>query len=186
MIEMELDLLRENGDWQRVLEAYRARQLEQKAEAALAAASKGSASGDRAAEVPTSESSDQSDTDQVQPPQDLCSDGLPMVPAAECSPPAESAVSGPLPLDEEGTESAESAEAAGESVAWVSRIVQLDGIESPELSRIHGQLIAWGLLQFQLTGRTSGMQYQLTRLARHLLNRLARGESAGLDEAAAA
>lgn len=182
MIEMELDLLRENSDWQRVLEAYRAKQLEQKAEAAQAAASKLLASGDQAAEVPPSERNDRCDPDQKQPPEDLRASSFPIMQAAE-SAPAETAGSEPLHVDDEGTDAAE---AAGESVTWVSRIVQLDGIESRELSRIHGQLIAWGLLQFQLAGRTSGMQYQLTRLAKHLLNRLARGESVELDEAAAA
>lgn len=51
----------------------------------------------------------------------------------------------------------------------------LEGVESAALSRLHGTLIALGFLKFELSGK-AGMQYQLTPLGRHTLERGLDGE----------
>ena len=52
---------------------------------------------------------------------------------------------------------------------WIPRLRSVDGISPDHLPRIHGKLIALGLLKFQLTGRESGICYQLSTLGRHVL-----------------
>lgn len=64
--------------------------------------------------------------------------------------------------------------AAAEGAGWASRLRRLDGIEPEQLSSLHGKLIALGLLSFEVSGK-AGMQYQLTPLGRHTLER-------GLDD----
>jgi hypothetical protein len=53
---------------------------------------------------------------------------------------------------------------------WIPRLTGLEGIESTELSKLHGTLIALGFLRFEISGK-AGMQYQLTPLGRHTLER---------------
>jgi hypothetical protein len=45
---------------------------------------------------------------------------------------------------------------------WVQRLISIGEIETERLSQIHGRLIAFGYLKFQLTGRSSGVQYQIS------------------------
>lgn len=45
---------------------------------------------------------------------------------------------------------------------WVQRLISINEIEAERLSQIHGRLIAFGYLKFQLTGRSSGVQYQIS------------------------
>ena len=52
---------------------------------------------------------------------------------------------------------------------WIPRVRLVDGLSPDHLPRIHGKLIALGLLKFQLTGRESGMCYQLSTLGRDVL-----------------
>ena len=54
---------------------------------------------------------------------------------------------------------------------WVPRLPAISGVQSDRLSQVHGKLIAHGLLSFQLTGRTAGMAYQVSPLAREALQR---------------
>lgn len=49
-----------------------------------------------------------------------------------------------------------------ESDGWVPRISTLHGVNDEELSKIHGKLIAVGYLKFQLSGRSSGVSYQIS------------------------
>lgn len=45
---------------------------------------------------------------------------------------------------------------------WIDRLTRISGLETEQLSSIHGRLIAFGLLKFQLTSRTTGVQYQIS------------------------
>jgi hypothetical protein len=64
--------------------------------------------------------------------------------------------------------------AGGESAAnadgWLPRVRQIEGIEAAELPRLHGRLIALGLLSFEISGN-SGVQYKISPLGRHALER---------------
>jgi hypothetical protein len=66
-------------------------------------------------------------------------------------------------------ESYQAYQPAGKDDAWVPRLCSVEGISPDQLPRIHGKLIALGLLKFQLAGRESGICYQLSTLARHVL-----------------
>lgn len=153
MIETELDLLRENRAWQRLLDLYR-RQLE--ARKAELAATEAAGSG-------------------------------PVPPEAVSIDPSAETVSGESEQEESEVAASEenSAEpgserhpAAEDEARWVPRIVELGNVPPEELSQMHGQLIAWGLLEFQLAGRASGVHYRLSRLGVQLLNRLSQTEAA--------
>ena len=69
---------------------------------------------------------------------------------------------------------------SNDSSRWLPRLEALDDIEIQELSAIHGQLIALGFLKFRVESRTTGLQYQLSPLARHALT----GDSETAAEAA--
>jgi hypothetical protein len=55
------------------------------------------------------------------------------------------------------------------SLEWSPRIVQVPGVAAELVSAIHGKLIALGMLKFEISSRTDGMQYQLTTLGRQAL-----------------
>ncbi len=55
---------------------------------------------------------------------------------------------------------------------WIVRQNEVEGVVSERLPRIHGKLIAFDLLKFQLSGRDSGVFYQLTRLGKKMLPKL--------------
>lgn len=55
---------------------------------------------------------------------------------------------------------------------WVGRQNKVDGVVLERLPRIHGKLIAFDLLKFQLSGRDSGVYYQVTRLGAKMLPKL--------------
>lgn len=55
---------------------------------------------------------------------------------------------------------------------WVGRQNKVEGVVLERLPRIHGKLIAFDLLKFQLSGRDSGVYYQVTRLGEKMLPRL--------------
>ncbi len=55
------------------------------------------------------------------------------------------------------------------SLEWSPRIVDVPGVAAEQLSAIHGKLIALGMLKFEISSRTDGMQYQLTTLGRQAL-----------------
>lgn len=52
---------------------------------------------------------------------------------------------------------------------WVTRLSEVEGIPPQEISRIHGKLIAFGLLEFELAGRSAGVRYRVTRDGRAIL-----------------
>lgn len=54
---------------------------------------------------------------------------------------------------------------------WLDRIVEVPGLESSLLSSIHGFLIAQGLIRFEFTGRSVGLQYQLSAPGREAISR---------------
>ncbi|HEY3969702.1 MAG TPA: hypothetical protein VGM05_34470 [Planctomycetaceae bacterium] len=58
---------------------------------------------------------------------------------------------------------------ASGSLEWSPRIVEVPGVAAEHLSAIHGKLIALGMLKFEISSRTDGMQYQLTTLGRQAL-----------------
>jgi hypothetical protein len=49
-----------------------------------------------------------------------------------------------------------------ESDGWVPRISSLNEVKDEELPKIHGKLIAVGYLKFQLSGRSTGVKYQIS------------------------
>jgi hypothetical protein len=52
-----------------------------------------------------------------------------------------------------------------EHEGWLARLHAIEGVEEEHIPRIHGKLIALGFLKFQITGRTSGVVYQVTAQA---------------------
>ena len=55
------------------------------------------------------------------------------------------------------------------TLEWSPRIVEVPGLAAENFSAIHGKLIALGMLKFEISNRTDGMQYQLTTLGRQAL-----------------
>ncbi|MBI3863888.1 MAG: hypothetical protein HY290_18515 [Planctomycetia bacterium] len=54
-------------------------------------------------------------------------------------------------------------------VEWSRRVVDVEGVPADQISAIHGKLIALGMLKFEISSRTDGVQYQLTTLGRQAL-----------------
>ena len=52
---------------------------------------------------------------------------------------------------------------------WAPRIALVEGLVPEAVSSIHGKLIAMGMLKFEISGRTEGVQYQLTTLGKQAL-----------------
>ena len=79
--------------------------------------------------------------------------------------------------------------AAREYTGWLDRIQNVPGVETSSLTSIHGFLIAQGLIRFEFTGRSVGLQYQLSTQGRESIARESvylsddphRNDSAGLD-----
>lgn len=66
---------------------------------------------------------------------------------------------------------------------WLDRVDEVAGVDKVRLTGIHGFLIAQGMLKFEITGRSVGLQYQLSPLGRESLNRRMRNDaSSGQDE----
>jgi len=59
----------------------------------------------------------------------------------------------------------------GEHAGWLDRIQDVPGIEKFSLTSIHGFLIAQGLIRFEFTGRSVGLQYQLSTHGRESIAR---------------
>lgn len=58
-----------------------------------------------------------------------------------------------------------------EYAGWLDRIQDVPGIEKVALTSIHGFLIAQGLIRFEFTGRSVGLQYQLSTQGRESIAR---------------
>ena len=58
-----------------------------------------------------------------------------------------------------------------EYIGWLDRILDVPGIETSLLTSIHGFLIAQGMIRFEFTGRSVGLQYQLSTQGRESLAR---------------
>lgn len=56
-----------------------------------------------------------------------------------------------------------------EAEGWVPRISTLIDIKDEELPKLHGKLIAVGYLKFQLSGRNTGVKYQLSPAGKNAL-----------------
>lgn len=54
---------------------------------------------------------------------------------------------------------------------WLDRLLDVPGVEKSALTSIHGFLIAQGLIKFEFTGRSVGLQYQLSTLGRESIAR---------------
>jgi hypothetical protein len=54
---------------------------------------------------------------------------------------------------------------------WLDRLLDVPGLEASSLTSIHGFLIAQGLIKFEFTGRSVGLQYQLSTLGRESIAR---------------
>lgn len=142
MIDLELELVRENASWIAVLKAYQVAQEELAARQAEAARQS----------VQTDKSS-ATDTDErpTENPDDKATD-------------AEDDTS---PSDTDDRSSGKQ-----RTPRWVPRITRVQGIETDELSKIHGRLIAYDLIKCDLAGRTDGMVYQLTHTGKTIIARL--------------
>jgi hypothetical protein len=125
MIELELQLVRENPHWLTVLRAYQAAHEELAQQTAQASA--------------TSPVKDAPSEDE----------------------------------QAEDTEASSEEALAGRprKTIWLPRLSKLDGIKPEELSRTHGGLIAYGLLKCDLADRSTGVVYQLTSVARQVIER---------------
>ncbi|MCA9060222.1 MAG: hypothetical protein KDA85_17055 [Planctomycetaceae bacterium] len=75
--------------------------------------------------------------------------------------------------------------ASSEYAGWMDRIIRLDGMTAGELTSAHGFLIAEGMLRFEITGRSVGLQYQISSSGRELLRRAAIMGQDPEDDAAA-
>ncbi|MCA9011270.1 MAG: hypothetical protein KDB01_16075 [Planctomycetaceae bacterium] len=79
--------------------------------------------------------------------------------------------------------------AAEEYTGWLDRVQNVPGVETSSLTSIHGFLIAQGLIRFEFTGRSVGLQYQLSTQGRESIARASvyvhddphRHESIGAD-----
>lgn len=60
---------------------------------------------------------------------------------------------------------------SAEHSGWLDRIDQMPGMDARELTVIHGFLIAQGMLKFEITGRSAGLQYQISTIGRDALQR---------------
>lgn len=58
-----------------------------------------------------------------------------------------------------------------EYAGWLDRILEVPGLEPSSLTSIHGFLIAQGLIKFEFTGRSVGLQYQLSNLGKECIAR---------------
>ena len=58
-----------------------------------------------------------------------------------------------------------------EYTGWLDRIQHVPGVETSSLTSIHGFLIAQGLIRFEFTGRSVGLQYQLSTQGRESIAR---------------
>jgi hypothetical protein len=58
---------------------------------------------------------------------------------------------------------------ASKKLEWSPRVAEVDGVAADQLSAIHGKLIALGMLKFEISSRTDGVQYQVTTLGRQAL-----------------
>ncbi len=58
-----------------------------------------------------------------------------------------------------------------EYAGWLDRIIDVPGVDRPALTSIHGFLIAQGLIKFEFTGRSVGLQYQLSQQGRESIAR---------------
>ena len=58
-----------------------------------------------------------------------------------------------------------------EYAGWLDRILEVPGLEPSSLTSIHGFLIAQGLIKFEFTGRSVGLQYQLSSLGKECISR---------------
>ena len=54
---------------------------------------------------------------------------------------------------------------------WLDRLLEVPGVDKAALTSIHGFLIAQGLIKFEFTGRSVGLQYQLSTLGRESIAR---------------
>jgi len=54
---------------------------------------------------------------------------------------------------------------------WLDRVADVPDVDNSSLTLIHGYLIAQGLIRFEFTGRTVGLQYQLSPQGRDCLSR---------------
>ncbi|MDA1229705.1 MAG: hypothetical protein O2856_02935 [Planctomycetota bacterium] len=61
--------------------------------------------------------------------------------------------------------------ATSEYAGWLDRIQDVADIEKSSLTSIHGFLIAQGLIRFEFTGRSVGLQYQLSTQGREAIAR---------------
>ena len=69
-----------------------------------------------------------------------------------------------------------------DGTGWVPRLMKLEDVDADRLSRVHGRLIALGLLQFQVTDRTLGLQYKVSPEGRRALMRVVGVESSDTPE----
>lgn len=65
-----------------------------------------------------------------------------------------------------------------ESNGWLDRVEDVPGVDRSLLTSAHGYLIAQGMLKFEITGRSVGLQYQMSPLGREAL---ARGTAASAE-----
>ncbi|QDT29561.1 hypothetical protein Enr10x_49160 [Gimesia panareensis] len=67
---------------------------------------------------------------------------------------------------------------------WIIRQNEVAGVVPERLPRIHGKLIAFDLLKFQISGRDSGVFYQVTRTGEKMLPRMEEQLAAAAEDAA--
>lgn len=61
--------------------------------------------------------------------------------------------------------------ASAEYTGWLDRILEVQGLDASSLTSVHGYLIAQGLVKFEFTGRSVGLQYQLSSTGRDCVAR---------------
>lgn len=70
-----------------------------------------------------------------------------------------------------------------ETAGWLDRVDDVPGVDAGRLTMIHGCLIAQGMLKFEITGRSVGLQYQVSTAGREALARVASVMSGSSDAA---
>ena len=54
---------------------------------------------------------------------------------------------------------------------WLERINELPNFAKEDLTRLHGQLIALGFLQFEISGSSVGLRYQISTKGKQALDK---------------
>lgn len=68
-------------------------------------------------------------------------------------------------------------EQAEEPNKWVTRVIEIEGLDAEALSKLHGQMIALGYLEFDLMSRSDGIGYLISSDGKKALRKKRKADS---------